>query len=98
MSDKSIIYRGEKQKAEEIIKKADNCTTMHIITDDGDRSIAGYLTQDAKNIRDEVCIMQGRLEILCKGLDKSSEKKKEYEGLLNSCIQFLSATKPKDEE
>ena len=49
---------------------------MHIITDDGDRSIAGYLTQDAKNIRDEVCIMQGRLEILCKGLDKSSEKKK----------------------
>lgn len=96
MADKNTIYRGEIRRAEAVIEKINNCIVMYSLTDDGFKTIAAYLTQEAKVIRDEVCNIKGRLEILYKGLDKTSNRRKVYKELLDLCDEFLSATKSKD--
>lgn len=93
MAGKSNIYRGKVREAQAIIEKINENIILWEITDNGIKTIGGYLTQESKKIRDEVCIMQGKLEVLCDGLDKSSKKKKQYGELLNLCIQFLSETR-----
>ncbi|MFQ9516030.1 MAG: hypothetical protein ACLRZ9_09405 [Eubacterium sp.] len=51
-----------------------------------------YDIPTSKEIRDDVANMQGKLQILIKGLDKNSSKKKDYEKILKQCNHFLEVT------
>lgn len=98
MAEKPNMYRGKLNEAKETVEKINDCVVLREIEEDGSNKIKCYLTQKSKDIRDEVCVMKGKLEVLCEGLDKSSEKKKQYSELLDACNSFLSATKEKKYE
>ena len=55
----------------------------------GIHQIGIYQIEKAEAVRNEVANMQGQLEVLLNGLDKSSPKRKEYQNLLNIINEFM---------
>lgn len=93
MATKQNMYVGISKEAEAILNEIDKCIVIYSMEKDGFESILGYHVPTAEDIRDRVSNMQGKLEILIKGLDKNSPKKKSYEFVLRKCNDFLEKTK-----
>lgn len=93
MATKQNMYVGISKEANDILNKINKSILIYSIKDDGLKEIIGYNISNAKEIRDEVSNMQGKLQILIRGLDKNSIKKDKYEKILKQCEYFLEITK-----
>ena len=93
MSTKQNMYVGIKKEAEKILDEINESIVVYSLDDDGFKEIIGYCVTTAKEIRDDVANMQGKLQILIKGLDKDSKKREHYEKVLRQCTHFLEITK-----
>lgn len=93
MATKQNMYVGTLKEAQKILEDINNSILVYFAHDDGFHQIAGYDISMAKEIRDEVSNMQGKLQILIKGLDKNSPLKDKYKGILKQCNHFLEVTK-----
>lgn len=87
------MYVGINKEMEDILNEIDRCVVIYSMEEDGFEGILGYHVPTAETIRDRVSNMQGKLEILIKGLDKNSSKKGNYEYVLKKCNDFLNAIK-----
>lgn len=93
MATKQNMYVGINKEAKEVLDKINDSIVMYSLHDDGFKKIIGYHIQTAKANRDDVANMQGKLQILIKGLDKHSSKRENYKMLLKQCDHFLEITK-----
>lgn len=93
MATKQNMYVGISKEAHKILEDINNSIIIYLEHDDKFREIVGYDILTAKEIRDEVSNMQGKLQILIKGLDKNSSLKDKYEWILKQCDHFLEITK-----
>lgn len=93
MATKQNMYVGISKESEKILNEIDNCIGIYKMEEDGFKRIVCYHVETAKAIRDNVSNMQGKIEILIKGLDKESPKRKNYEYVLKRCNDFLERTK-----
>ena len=83
MATKLNMYKEKIKQARKIIEKIDSCVIAW------DMKIGIYQIEKAEAVRNEVANMQGQLEVLLNGLDKSSPKRKEYQNLLNIINEFM---------
>ena len=81
MATKLNMYKGKIKQARKIIEKIDSCVIAWDMNNVG--------IEKAEAVRNEVANMQGQLEVLLNGLDKSSPKRKEYQNLLNIINEFM---------
>lgn len=93
MPNQMNMYRGRIKEIKETIDKINECIIAYKLNDEGIREIAIYQGEKAELIRDEVANRQGKVEVLLKGLEKDSPKKKNYEELLNNLNSFMELFK-----
>lgn len=93
MATKPNMYRGLRKEAEEIIEKINDGIQIYSMQEDRFKEIIGYDTDQKELIRDDVAIMQGKLELALKGLDKNSPKRDAYEEMLRYCVHFMEFIK-----
>lgn len=93
MAGKQNMYVGMNREIEKILSKINECIVVYSLHEDGFKEIIGTNVPDAKDIRDEVANMQGKLQILLKGLDRESLKREKYENALRYCNEFLNKSR-----
>lgn len=93
MANKPNLYRGLLKEAEPILCGMEQCVLMWKVNNPNQKEILAYFTDEAENIRDSVCKIQGKLELALSGLDKNSNKRHKYQRELDLCTQFLEVTK-----
>ena len=89
MATKLNMYKEKIKQARKIIEKIDSCVIAWDMNNVGIHQIGIYQIEKAEAVRNEVANMQGQLEVLLNGLDKSSPKRKEYQNLLNIINEFM---------
>ena len=89
MATKLNMYKGKIKQARKIIEKIDSCVIAWDMNNVVIHQIGIYQIEKAEAVRNEVANMQGQLEVLLNGLDKSSPKRKEYQNLLNIINEFM---------
>lgn len=94
MPNQPNMYRNVKKDAEKIFDEIKECAVISEVDSEGKfKGILGYDINKAKEIRDQVSGMRGKLELLIKGLEKNSKKMEEYERLFGYFNDFLEVTK-----
>ena len=93
MSTKQNMYVGKEAEANRIIDQINNCVIVWKLEQEGIRTIAAFESAKAESIRNDVANMQGKLEVLIDGLDKTSSKREKYQSLLDQINQFLELFK-----
>ena len=89
MATKLNMYKEKIKQARKIIEKIYSCVIAWDMNNVGIHQIGIYQIEKAEAVRNEVANMQGQLEVLLNGLDKSSPKRKEYQNLLNIINEFM---------
>lgn len=93
MATKQNMYVGISKEAEKVLKNIKKSVMMYSPHEDDFIEIIGYNGTYAKEIRDSVANLQGKLQLALKGLDKNSKKRSKYIKILNQCDHFLEITK-----
>lgn len=93
MPDKPNMYRGLRKETEMMKEKMKQSAVLHHGEDGVPDGIPMYLADKAKEIRDDVASLKGKLEFALDGLEKTSNKRKYYSEGVKWCEVFLSETK-----
>ena len=93
MATKQNMYVGLSKEAENVLNDIKRSIVLFSQGQDNFIEIIGYKISEAKEIRDKVANLQGKLQIALKGLDKNSPERSGYEGILKQCEHFLEITK-----
>ena len=79
----------------EVEKKIDEAVFAWKILDDGHKEVAIYYTDKAKEIRDSILELMGKLKTIDMELEKDSKDRPYYNEVYDKCANFLNNTKPK---
>lgn len=93
MADKPNMYRGLAKEQEIMKEKMKKSAVIHYNSEGIPDGIPMYRVESAKEIRDDVATLMGKLEMAVKGLEKESTRKPYYEDGLKWCEVFLRMTK-----
>lgn len=92
MATKQNMYVGLSKESEKILNDINESIVIYSLHEDGFKEILGYNITVAKEIRDEVSNLQGKIQLALMGLDKNSKKIDGYEKVLKQCNHFLEVT------
>lgn len=93
MPDKPNMYRGLPKETEMMKQKMDQSAVMHHDESGVPDGMALYLVDMVNDIRDDVAILKGKLELAVKGLEKTSNRRGYYSEGIKWCEVFLEGTK-----
>lgn len=93
MADKPNIYRGLSGEQELMKEKMKQSAAMHLDSEGIPDGLLVYFPDKVDEIRDDVAVLKGKLELAIKGLEKTSKRIPYYEEGLKWCEGFLRITK-----